>query len=205
MSLLCNSHRNQKGFTLIEILITVIVLSIGLLGLAGLQISGLRANMSSEARSKATLLANDIAERMRTNTLGVHNDNADADNQYADISTENQNCDNLPNAFCSNYNDGTANEADSCTPAQMAAFDAWIWACGMPKAENVLPGGVTNILNGGTGSVVCNDANLADTDECSPGSSHTITVSWNELNPNQSETTDAGEVLTQTYTLVVVP
>lgn len=205
MSLLCNSHRDQKGFTLIEILITVIVLSIGLLGLAGLQINGLRANMSSETRSKATLLANDIAERMRTNALGVHNEDPDVDNQYADITTANQDCNTLPAAFCSNYNDGSVHIADSCTPAQMALFDAWVWACGMPKAENVAPDGVTNILNGGTGSVVCNDANLADTDDCSSGSPHTITVSWNELNPNQSETADAGEVLTQTYTLVVVP
>ena len=99
MSSFINTGGNQKGFTLVEILITIIVLSIGLLGLAGLQISGLRANMSSEARSKATVLANDIAERMRTNTLGVHNDDADADNQYADISTANLNCNTLPAAL----------------------------------------------------------------------------------------------------------
>jgi type IV pilus assembly protein PilV len=55
------------GFTLIEVLVTIVVVSIGLLGLAGLQINGLRANVSSEARSKATLLANDIIERMRAN------------------------------------------------------------------------------------------------------------------------------------------
>lgn len=196
---------NQNGFTLIEILITVIVLSIGLLGLAGLQINGLRANMSSEARSKATLLANDITERMRTNRLGVHNDNPDVDNQYAAISTANQNCNALPDPFCSNYNNGNSNDADSCTPAQMAAFDAWVWACGMPKAQGVVPGGVANILNGGAGNVACNDANLADDDDCSPGSSHTITVSWNELSPNRSETVEAGEAIIKTYSLVVVP
>jgi len=205
MALIKHTNRNQKGFTLIEILITVIVLSIGLLGLAGLQISGLRANLSSEARSKASILANDIAERMRTNPLGVQNEDAGADNQYADISTADQNCENLPEKFCSNYNDGQAHTADSCTPAQMATFDAWVWACGMPKAENVVPEGVTNILNEGTGTVTCNDDNLADADDCSPGSSHTITISWNELSPNRSAEVTEGEVLTQNYTLVVVP
>lgn len=203
--LLLNIRKKHGGFTLIEILITVIVLSIGLLGLAGLQISGLRANMSSETRSKATVLANDIAERMRTNPLGVHNDDEAVDNQYANISTADLNCNNLPDPFCSNYNDGATSLADDCTPAEMAAFDAWVWACGMPKAPGVVLDGVTNILNGGTGSITCNDVDLADADNCSPGSSHTITVSWNELSPSQSENLDAGELLTQTYTLVVVP
>lgn len=205
MSFLNHANRNQKGFTLIEILITVIVLSIGLLGLAGLQISGLRANISSEARSKASILANDIAERMRANPLGVQNDDAGADNQYANISTADQNCATLPGKFCSNYNDGSSHSADSCTPAQMAAFDSWVWACGMPKADNVVKEGVTNILNEGTGTVTCNDDNLIDADTCSPGSSHTITISWNELSPNRSADVTEGEVITQNFSLVVVP
>jgi type IV pilus assembly protein PilV len=105
-----SNPRRNSGFTLIEILITIIVVSIGLLGLAGLQISGLRANMGSEARSKATIMANDIAERMHANPLGV-----DANN-YANISTANQNCGTLPSPFCSNYNIGTTTtEVDGIT------------------------------------------------------------------------------------------
>jgi len=205
MYLLSNPHRKNSGFTLIEILITVVILSIGLLGLAGLQINGLRANMSSETRSKASALANDIAERMRANPLGVQNDNADDDNQYANISMSVGDCADRPNPFCSNYNDGTSHTADECTPAQMAAFDAWVWACGMPKADGVVHGGLTNILSEGTGTVSCNDADLTDDDTCSPGSSHTVTVSWNELSPNQAENTQSGDKVNQTFTLVVVP
>lgn len=198
--------QTSAGFTLIEVLVTVVVLSIGLLGLAGLQISGLRANMGSEARSKATFLANDIAERMRANTLGVHNDNEDDDNQYAGISTDNQDCGTLPAKFCSNFNDGAASNADDCTPAEMATFDAWVWACGMPKAAGVVPGGVTNILPGGTGTVTCNDLDAGvDADDCTPGSTHTITVSWDTPNPNRSGTNNEASTLNRTYTLVVVP
>lgn len=58
---LCN------GFTLIEILVTVVVLSIGLLGLAGLQATALRFNSTAYQRSQATILAYDIAEQMRAN------------------------------------------------------------------------------------------------------------------------------------------
>lgn len=59
--------RKQTGFTLIEILVTVIVLSIGLLGLAGLQATALSFNSTAYQRSQATILAYDIAEQMRAN------------------------------------------------------------------------------------------------------------------------------------------
>lgn len=57
----------QGGFTLLEVLITVLILSIGLLGLAGLQLSALKLNDSAERRSQATILAYDILDRMRAN------------------------------------------------------------------------------------------------------------------------------------------
>jgi len=56
-----------KGFTLVEVLVSMIVLSIGLLGLAGLQATSLRNNQSAYYRSQATFLAYDIADRMRAN------------------------------------------------------------------------------------------------------------------------------------------
>jgi len=55
------------GFTLIEVLIAVLVLSIGLLGLAGLQTVSLRNNNSAYLRSQAAILAYDIVDRMRAN------------------------------------------------------------------------------------------------------------------------------------------
>ena len=59
--------KQQTGATLIEVLIAVVVLSIGLLGLAGLQVTSVQSNYSAYQRSQATVLANDIAERMRAN------------------------------------------------------------------------------------------------------------------------------------------
>jgi type IV pilus assembly protein PilV len=53
------------GFSLVEVLVAVLVLSIGLLGLAALQIAGVRANDSAQLRTEATLAASDIADRMR--------------------------------------------------------------------------------------------------------------------------------------------
>ncbi len=59
-------HR-QSGVTLIEVLITVVLVSIGLLGLAGLQLTSVRNSSSSNERFIATTLAQDILERMRAN------------------------------------------------------------------------------------------------------------------------------------------
>ncbi|MEQ1544212.1 type IV pilus modification protein PilV [Methyloglobulus sp.] len=59
--------KQQSGFTLIEVLIAVVILAVGLLGLASLQAVGLGNNQSAYNRSQATQLAYDIADRMRAN------------------------------------------------------------------------------------------------------------------------------------------
>jgi len=59
--------RDQSGFSLVEVLITVVLVSIGLLGLAGLQLTSVQNSNSSGERFIATTLAQDILERMRAN------------------------------------------------------------------------------------------------------------------------------------------
>ena len=59
--------RLQRGATLIEVLVALLVLSIGLLGVAALQVSALQTNQSAHVRSQASVLAYDIADRMRAN------------------------------------------------------------------------------------------------------------------------------------------
>ena len=57
----------HSGFTLLEVLVALIVLSVGLLGLTGLQANSLRNNHSAFLRSQATVAINDIMDRMRAN------------------------------------------------------------------------------------------------------------------------------------------
>lgn len=80
--------RRQAGFTLIEILVTVVVLSIGLLGIAGMQAYGMRNNHAAYTKTQATNLAIDMADRIRANPKGVDNyvglDTGDADTIPAD-------------------------------------------------------------------------------------------------------------------------
>lgn len=61
----------QRGFTLLEILVAIVVLSIGLLGLAGLQVVSLNNNQIAYYRAIASQQAYDIADRMRANLAGV--------------------------------------------------------------------------------------------------------------------------------------
>lgn len=59
--------KKQHGFSLLEVLITMLIVSFGLLGIAGIVITSLKNNQGSYARSQASLLANDIVDRMRAN------------------------------------------------------------------------------------------------------------------------------------------
>lgn len=57
----------QCGLSLIEVLVAVLVIAVGLLGLAGLQAGALQSNRVAYERTQASLLAYDIVERMRAN------------------------------------------------------------------------------------------------------------------------------------------
>ena len=111
--------KTNAGFTLIEVLIAMVVLAVGLLGLAALQTTSLKNNQSAYFRSQATQLAYDITDRMRTNKLGV---------------------------AAGNYNLGSAGARDcalnTCTTAQMAAYDIAEWnaalAAQLPSGEGVV-------------------------------------------------------------------
>jgi len=63
-------HTNrQTGFTLLEVMISIFILGVGLLGLAGLQVTGLKSNHSAQLRTEAIVHVYDIIERMRINKV----------------------------------------------------------------------------------------------------------------------------------------
>ncbi len=77
-----SARRAGGGYSLIEVLVALLVLSLGLLGLATLQATGLRWNHQSYERTQAALLTYDIIDRMRANrTSTVYND-VDLTNAY---------------------------------------------------------------------------------------------------------------------------
>lgn len=113
--------KTEAGSSLIEVLVTLLVFTIGMLGLAALQLNALQGSSDSAQRSQSTWLLQDIAERIRANPEGT----AAA---YATAPA----CANLPVRACADhYNPATSakvNAAD-CTAAEMAAFDRWEAQC----------------------------------------------------------------------------
>ena len=114
-----HSRNKQQGFTLLEVLIALLVLSIGLLGLAALQTIGLRSNEMASMRTTATMLAYDISDRMRANPQGT------IDGKYI-------------LAVSGTIPDCTSTD---CTTTQMATFDLGQWEAALAR----LPGGQGNI------------------------------------------------------------
>lgn len=66
------SHR-QRGFSLLEVLIAVLILSIGLMGLAGLQVVSVKGNQNAMLRSIASEAAYDLMDQFRANAQGTVN------------------------------------------------------------------------------------------------------------------------------------
>jgi type IV pilus assembly protein PilV len=100
------SHRNVRplqecGVSLLEVLIALLVLSVGLLGLAALQSGALQGNQASLMHSKATNLAYDVTDRMRANrgNLGEYETGfSDFENEIANTCNPNTTGDELHDA-----------------------------------------------------------------------------------------------------------
>lgn len=178
---------HQSGFTLVEILVTMIVMTIGFLGLAGLQATALRSNSGATLQTQAVIYINDMAERIRANPLGVADTVIPVPNhQFAAVdSTVNINCNALPAPYCEEYWDEGTNAvvpAQNCNSAQLAAFDINTWFCGGARdpadPTNRGPGINNQLGTQASVSITCNDNNAADADPCSPSSPHTIAINW---------------------------
>lgn len=115
----------QKGVTFIEVLVAVVVLSVGFLATSRMQIMGMRYNQSAFMKSQAGIIASNIADRMRTNVAGV---NAGL---YDSINTE-----SLP---------GDPGCMDNgCNSIQLAQLDIRQW--GITLSDN-LPDGIGKVTN----------------------------------------------------------
>jgi type IV pilus assembly protein PilV len=110
-------HASGAGFTLVEVMVALVVIAVGMLGIAGLYLEGLRASRTSIYVTAATTLAGDLAERIRSNPAGGA--------AYGG---------NGPGA-----DNGCVNGPVNCAPAPLAADDWFHW---LQDVQSRLPGGV---------------------------------------------------------------
>lgn len=168
-------NRSQRGFTLLEILIAIVIFSIGLLGIARLQIAGMRFTHGSQLRSTAILQAETMADLMRANDYGMRDGEYNFINQGTSMPTSAPfDCAEVP-----------------CTAADRATYDLVTW-----NASNavVLPGD-----DEATGAV-CRDSTPEDGTSadwaCDDlGNIYAIKVQWLERASTGEDTdTDDGDV-----------
>lgn len=106
-----------RGFTLVEVLVAVVILSIGVLGAVGMQVSAIRMNKEVRYQATAVSLAKELAEKMRGNK-DVAIQVSSASNPYLlDLKP----ADTTPTAPSPNCSTST------CTAAQIAAWDRYDW------------------------------------------------------------------------------
>ena len=103
----------QRGVSLIEVLVTLVIISIGLLGTASLQVVSKRANFESVQRTTAAQLANDYLQRMRGNRSAL-------ENYLVDTSLGGKSLGDAPTKDC-------AADGVDCVNSELASFDQWQW------------------------------------------------------------------------------
>lgn len=115
--------RCTHGFSMVEVLVALVVLCVGMLGIASLYVVTLQSSGSAISRTQAVNLASDLGDRIRANR-------------------------NVPDSYT--Y-DGSASLTDescvgdsaSCSPNQMAAHDLFVWK---QQIESALPGNPTGTV-----------------------------------------------------------
>ena len=192
-------YRSGSGFTLIEVLAAMLVIGIGLLGIAGLTAFGVSRSHNAYLTSMASLHSENIAELMRANAAGVAA-NHYADDQgsvdYDNISDQTFHC--RPDIGNADVDDDGAIEVVSpgggpCTVAQQAQADIWQWIYAIDKS-----------LPDGGGDVDCQDIDTGDADGCTDGSTHLITVSWLEKDAKDIPGTPEDERVKRVVTPITV-
>ena len=116
--------RRQRGFSLVEVLIALVIMSVGMLGIAGLYVHSLQAGRTSMLRHHAVTLAGDVADRIRANPRATI--------AYEGVGL-NGNC---------------VSGVVNCDEATMAGHDILLWE---QQADDTLPAGDVEIIFDDTG------------------------------------------------------
>lgn len=154
------NFKRQAGATLIEIMVSILVMAIGLLGLASLQINAMKFQKTASQRSEATQAAYDLGERMRSNWV--------ISNVPTNIVAD-RTANELKYTFNDEYSTSSAAthtppnncKTSVCTTNQIAANDLQEWLRSLQRR-----------LIGGAGVVVPVDGGV--------GSTFDVTVMWKE-------------------------
>ncbi len=124
----------SKGVSLIEILVTVLILAVGMLGVAALQLSSISNNQSGYLRSQATSIGHDLAARIKASKMAFFGGNVTTADLIAAYTDTPYTCEAAV----------TSCEDNACTEAELRLYDKW-QVCSMSRDE--LPEGQVFVAN----------------------------------------------------------
>lgn len=104
----------QKGTSLLEVLISIIILALGMLGLAAMFLTANQANNSSYMKQQAVQTIYNIFDKMKSNRQAAIDGNYNVSN----IGTNGATPISTPGTLCN---------VAACTPSQLASYDNWVW------------------------------------------------------------------------------
>ena len=131
-----HNHRKAAGFTMLEVLISMVIIAFGLLGVAGLQAFALKNSTSASQRLTATALANDMMDRLKSN--------------YAAVDTGGYNRPAIADYDAPSTCGANPTPSTVCTAEEIAANDRFEW---QQRIARALPNGR---------GVVCRDSTPND-------------------------------------------
>jgi type IV pilus assembly protein PilV len=170
-----------RGFTLLEVLVALLIFSLGVLGMAGLLAMSVRTNHSAYLRTQATFLAQSIADRMRANASWALWTNAYNGSWTAPASSTNA-------ANCQ-----AGGTTTSCTYSDVANRDIAVWTS---QVSRFLPNATESINCSGAPSIPVSTYQMLPP----YGGTCTITINWSE-----STLAVAGNPDTETLSWVFQP
>jgi type IV pilus assembly protein PilV len=150
-----NFGQQQRGFSLLEMLVALVIFSIGLLAVAGLQTVSKQANYEGLQRTTASQIANGLLEDIRMN--------GDAINIY-------RTADAIGGSSYGGEPAPTCAIGSECNSAQKAAHDLWFW-------EQVLDGNMETNGGAGTGGLMLPTLCVAGPAVGGPGI-YRVTIAW---------------------------
>ena len=152
------SYSSQYGFSMIESMIAALIIAIGLLGVAGMQIVAMKGTNHSVQQGKASDLMQGLLERMRSNSKGVYDEN------YNIVNSSTYKCNVTLAKDCE---DGVT----LCNAKELAKSDLYHTICGEGTSHT---GGLIATLSNPSLSVSC----IAGVGKCSSGIN--LKIKWQE-------------------------
>lgn len=166
--------KKMTGFTMLEVLMSILIVGIGMLALAGMQGRTLKTVREAEQQGVAAMLAAEVADAMRANSYASINASGSVTEDWTSyVETSYSDHTTAPATLCN------AASGSQCTNAQMAAYDLY-------QFKNNLATAFSDSSQNNVRAIICRDSNASSTINfndsklggCTGGSKLMIRVAW---------------------------